>query len=281
MGRRRTTERNSPETRASAGPRRVAILMGLDVGCCRNLIRGIHAYALEKQGWILRNSPCDPKVIPLVRAWRPDGIIATVFNREAARALARLRRPAVDTAFTISGLNFPLVDVDHAAVGRLAAEHLLSLGHSHFGFLGSKTACYSEAREASFAGRLAEAGYSLSNCHAEFLYEDPQLLRAGRHPRRPNPTREGTPRGHRSGHASHRAPIRVFQRRTPGRRFSPGCRHDAQSVPPPGKRARMTWTGKDRRILPCSIPSTALSNLRSAGHGELTTKNTKHAKGEL
>lgn len=172
MGRRRTTERNSPEARASAGPRRVAILMGLDVGCCRNLIRGIHAYALEKQGWILRNSPCDPKVIPLVRAWKPDGIIATVFDREAARALGRLQRPTVDTAFAISGLKFPLVDVDHAAVGRLAAEHLLSLGHSHFGFLGSKTACYSEAREASFAGCLAAAGYSLSSCHAEFLYED-------------------------------------------------------------------------------------------------------------
>ncbi|MDY0169677.1 MAG: hypothetical protein RBS80_24250 [Thermoguttaceae bacterium] len=93
--------------RAGSTSRRVAILMGLDVGCCRNLIRGIHAYAFETQGWLLRNSPCDPKVIPWVREWKPDGVIATVFDREAARALVRLRRPTVDTAFAIRGLPFP------------------------------------------------------------------------------------------------------------------------------------------------------------------------------
>ena len=172
MSRRRADDVGSAHSRTGAAPRRVAILMGLDVGCCRNLIRGIHAYSLEKRDWILRNSPCEAKVIPWVREWKPDGIIATVFDREAARALVRLRRPTVDTAFAVRGLKFPLVDVDHAAVGRLAAEHLLELGYVHFGFLGSKTACYSGVRESSFAEVLAAAGQSLSRCHVEFLYED-------------------------------------------------------------------------------------------------------------
>ncbi len=152
--------------------RRVALLMNLNLECCRNLIRGVHAFALEKQDWILRNSPCDPEIIPLLRDWKPDGIIATLFDRKIARALARLRRPIVDTAFTLQGLNLPVADVDHAEVGRLAAEHLLEHGHTRFGFVGSKSALYSEVRQRSFTEHLAAAGHSVSCFLVEFLYED-------------------------------------------------------------------------------------------------------------
>ena len=153
-------------------PRRIALLMDLDLGCCRSLIRGIHAYSLEKQDWVLRNSPCDPQVISFVRDWRPDGVIATVFDRDIGRALVRLRRPVVDTAFTIRGLKLPVVDVDHVAVGRLAAEHLLERGYTQFGFVGSKSARYSEVRANSYAERLAACGHTVSRCLVEYLYED-------------------------------------------------------------------------------------------------------------
>ena len=160
-------------TSSQTGPgRRVACLMDLKLDCCRNLIRGIHAYALDKHEWVLRNSPCDPEVIPLLRHWKPDGIIATVFDRKIARALVRLRRPVVDTAFTIRGLKLPVVDVDHVVVGRLAAQHLLERGHVHFGFVGSKSALYCEVRQCSYAETLAAAGYSASSFLVEYLYED-------------------------------------------------------------------------------------------------------------
>ena len=151
---------------------RIALLMDMDLGCCRSLIRGIHAYSLEKHDWVLRNSPCDPEVISFLRDWRPDGVIATVFDRDIGRALVRLRRPVVDTAYTIRGLKLPVVDVDHVAVGRLAAEHLLEHGYTQFGFVGSRSACYSEARATSYAERLAASGYSVSHCLVEYLYED-------------------------------------------------------------------------------------------------------------
>lgn len=146
--------------------------MDMDLGCCRNLVRGIHAYSLEKQDWGLRNSPCDRQVISFLRDWRPDGVIATVFDRKIGRALVRLRRPVVDTAFTIRGLKLPVVDVDHAAVGRLAAEHLLARGYTHFGFVGSKSAHYSEVRANAYAERLAACGRTVSRCLVEYLYED-------------------------------------------------------------------------------------------------------------
>lgn len=153
-------------------PRRVALLMDLDIGCCRNLVRGVHAYALEKENWILRNSPCDPQAVSFVKDWRPDGVIATVFDPTQGRALARLRRPAVDTAFAVRGLKLPVVDVDHAEVGRLAAEHLCECGYRHFGFLGSSSALYSEKRQVSFGQHLAGAGYSFSSFLVDHLYED-------------------------------------------------------------------------------------------------------------
>ena len=146
--------------------------MNMELGCCRNLIRGIHAYSLERQGWVLRNSPCDPKVISFLRDWKPHGVIATVFDRELARVLVRMRLPIVDTAFTIRGLKLPVVDVDHVAVGRLAAEHLRERGYRHFGFLGSKSALYSEVRAASYRKTLAESGHEVSSFLVEYLYED-------------------------------------------------------------------------------------------------------------
>ena len=146
--------------------------MDLDIGCCRNLVRGVHAYALEGQNWILRNVPCDLRVISLLREWKPDGIIATVFEPALGQALSRLRRPVVDTASTVRCLKLPVVDVDHAEVGRLAAEHLCECGYRHFGFLGSKSALYSEKREASFAQYLGTSGYSLSRFLVDGFYED-------------------------------------------------------------------------------------------------------------
>jgi len=161
---------NATQTRPA--PRRVALLMDLDIGCCRNLVRGVHAYALERHDWVLRNAPCDPKVIAFLKSWKPDGVIATVFDLTLGRALARLRRPVVDTAFAIRGLKLPVVDVDHSEVGRLAAEHLRERGYKHYGFLGSKSALYSERRQAAFARHLADHGYTLSSFLVEYLYED-------------------------------------------------------------------------------------------------------------
>ena len=165
-------KRPAAASSAPAAPRRVALLMDLNIGCCRNLVRGVHAYSLQRHDWILRNSPCDPEVLSFLRSWRPDGVIATVFEPALARALVRLRRPVIDTAFAIRGLKLPVVDVDHDEVGRLAARHLCECGYRHFGFLGSRSAVYSERREASFRRHLAGAGYSLSSLLVEYLYED-------------------------------------------------------------------------------------------------------------
>ena len=39
--------------------RRVALVVGQDVTFCRNVIRGVRAYAIDKPHWLFRNGPPD------------------------------------------------------------------------------------------------------------------------------------------------------------------------------------------------------------------------------
>jgi LacI family transcriptional regulator len=151
--------------------RRIALLMGQDLGFCREVIRGIRAYAIRKPGWAFRNGPPDPQIIGPLREWKPDGVIAELFDPQFAGSLLRMRKPVVDTALWLPNLNVSAVDVDHAAVGRLAAEYLLSLGLSNFAFFGSATAGYSQIRERAFCERLKNEGRRTTVWHGQYLRE--------------------------------------------------------------------------------------------------------------
>src|SRR5690348_1039637 len=133
--------------------RRIALLMDQDLGFCREVLRGIRAYGLHKPNWVFRNGPPDVQIIPLLREWQPDGIVAELYNPEFARALLRLRRPIIDTAYWLPNLKVHVVDVDHDAVGRMAADYLLSLGLQNFAYFGSASAEYSRRREVGFQRR--------------------------------------------------------------------------------------------------------------------------------
>jgi LacI family transcriptional regulator len=86
-----------------------------------------------------------------------------------ADELVRMDIPLIDTAYTLSNLDVPTVDVDHHAVGRLAAEYFLERKFSHFGFFGSAAAAYSRIQEAAYRQRVAEAGSTVSASHTEYL----------------------------------------------------------------------------------------------------------------
>jgi LacI family transcriptional regulator len=148
--------------------RRIALLMGQDLAFSRDVIRGIRAYALRRPNWAFRNGPPDAESLASLRQWKPDGIIADIVDGDFARQLLRLRRPIVDTAFWIEHPKLPVVDVDNRAVGRMAAEYLLSLGLRQFAFFGN-IAAYSSLREKGFLKRLADSNARASVFHGEPL----------------------------------------------------------------------------------------------------------------
>jgi LacI family transcriptional regulator len=149
--------------------RRIALLLDRSLSFVRGVLQGIRAYAVRRPQWVVRDGPPRLHMVNRVREWKPHGIIAGLVLPQVARTLMRMRKPLVDTAFALPGLNVPTVDVDHAAVGRMAAEYYLERQFARFGFYGSESACYSQNEERGFRERLAESGYAVSCCYSDFL----------------------------------------------------------------------------------------------------------------
>jgi LacI family transcriptional regulator len=153
--------------------RRVALLLGQDIGYCREVLRGVQQYAVHRKRWVFRDAPPEIGTLKPLYEWRPHGVIALLFHEDVAAAVAKLNVPLVNTTSTLSNWDIPLVEADHAAVGRLAAEYFLDKGYRNFGFFGSAWTHVSRTREAGYRQRLAQAGFRLATCHAEYLPRPP------------------------------------------------------------------------------------------------------------
>lgn len=88
------------------------------------------------------------------RLFRVDGAIAHLASRGLAAALANSGVPVVNVASMVRGLTFPRVCLDHRAVGRMAAVHLLERGFRQFAFVGYAGQVFSEEREEGFREAL-------------------------------------------------------------------------------------------------------------------------------
>jgi LacI family transcriptional regulator len=131
-------------------------------------LRGIKSFADRAGGWQLVTSPPSLRSageedvhLPALKAWRGDGVIACLTTRSEERAATKLALPVVNlSGWQPPGKGAPRVNADHAAIGRVAAEHLLSLGLRNFGYYGIEGPWFSEARERGFCERLQRAGFA-------------------------------------------------------------------------------------------------------------------------
>jgi LacI family transcriptional regulator len=151
------------------GPRRIALLMSQDAGFHRQVLLGIRAYAGHAKRWLFHNAPPSMVTLRPLEEWNPHGIIAHLDDAKVARAILKLGKPVVDTACMLQNLGIPTVDVDHAAVARLAADHFLTRGYRNFGYFGSRLAHYSQVRLAAFRAAVEQAGFTVHACHVEYL----------------------------------------------------------------------------------------------------------------
>lgn len=165
----RMSETKAPRKARFSKFRRVALIMGQDIGYCRDVLRGIQAFATGHESWIFHDAAPDLRILQPLKEWKPQGIIAHLFQEELAEELRALGKPLVNTTSTLADLELPLVEIDHHAVGRMGAEHFLQGGFRNFGYFGSRTAGFSIGREQGFCRRLQEAGYSCSSCYAEYM----------------------------------------------------------------------------------------------------------------
>lgn len=124
------------------------------------IVVGITKYAREAN-WILDDLPSHHGQVP--PAWKGDGIITLVSDRERQRALIemnlRFGSPVVNLSAQLPELPFPRVLSDNRAIGRMAADHFISRGFENFAFF---TVDYSapvvRERCDGFRERVAEVG---------------------------------------------------------------------------------------------------------------------------
>jgi LacI family transcriptional regulator len=125
--------------------------------------RGIMAYAREHGNWTFTTSG-EAHDLPLraMKRWSGDGIICIPKTEQEVRFARDLGIPAVTFVGFMENPGIPRVMMDQAAIGRLAADHLLSRGYKNFAFCGVEEAYYSSVREANFAAALARDQFSVN-----------------------------------------------------------------------------------------------------------------------
>ena len=113
-------------------PRRVAVLGNVARRFDRRVIQGVTAYMWERGGWSLYVEEDPLQKLPKLEQWGGDGIIASFDDHKIAAAVSGLEIPAIgfgggrgwyDPACCVHYFT-----TDNAAIGRLAAEHLLDCG---------------------------------------------------------------------------------------------------------------------------------------------------------
>jgi len=136
-----------------------------------HVLRGIADYAQRHARWTFVVSP-ETFILRLrsLQGWGGDGIIALINTKPEAQAARQLDVPVVNLSGALREAGLPRVMVDHEAVGRLAAEHLLACGFRRFAYYGVRDLWYARQRRAGFARRLERDGRQCS------VYEVPSSI---------------------------------------------------------------------------------------------------------
>lgn len=127
--------------------RRVALAFPVSVPWMALCLQGIADYARQHGAWTLLTSPptlggAEEQTLTLraLRDWPGHGVIASVTDPAEARCARRLPIPVVNLSAALAECGLPRVMVDHVALGRLGAEHLLARGLRRLAFYGFRDA---------------------------------------------------------------------------------------------------------------------------------------------
>ncbi|MBI9020845.1 MAG: DNA-binding transcriptional regulator [Verrucomicrobia bacterium] len=147
--------------------KKVALRFSLNSGFARQIVRGIIAYTQKHGPWeidIRSEEPIAFSTWAELKKWKGDGIIAPAYQKEHLRMLAGKGIPVVTTSCPSEEIPFPAVTFDDAAIGKMAAEHLLEHNLDRFAFIGPKEWGYSIARCNGFIETLSDHGANCTKC---------------------------------------------------------------------------------------------------------------------
>ena len=123
------------------------------------LLQGIATYATEHHWHLAAHSIIHEKVIPW--GWNGDGVLAWLAaGDDLVQFVLSVKKPTVDFSLRRPHLPFAHVVQDHAATGRLVAEHFLERGLKRFCFYSDSENWSQVERGESFTGEIAARGFA-------------------------------------------------------------------------------------------------------------------------
>jgi len=149
---------------------KVALLVETSRGYGRGLLRGIMKYSRLHGPWQFHLTPGDfEQIVPRMKDWKGNGIIARVINPKTASLLLKTGLPlvlldlpeAAAATFQQKGVRFVEIVSDSEGATQMAVEHLLAKQFRHFAFVGYHRQVWSEKRERTFTHRMAKEGHTV------------------------------------------------------------------------------------------------------------------------
>lgn len=130
---------------------RIAMALPSGIALGERLYQGIADYARKNGRWSFTQIPeMMSSSIYWLRDWPGDGAFAFITTPEENRFVRSLPIPVVNLSSHISKPSVATITTDNHAIGRLAAEHLLSKRFRHLAFYGSRGQYFSEERFRGF-----------------------------------------------------------------------------------------------------------------------------------
>src|SRR4051812_15868802 len=148
----RDVVRYNPPMRKS---RRIGLAIDAVAGYGRGVIRGVMSFCRRNPHWIITVEPqWSFARVPDIFEWEVDGLIVQSPSREFEDHVLERGVPATNVSNVAPGADrLPTVIPDDLAIGRMAAEYLISLGIRDLGFLWSGDSSYGRLRLQAFRER--------------------------------------------------------------------------------------------------------------------------------
>jgi LacI family transcriptional regulator len=146
----------------------VALIVETSIHYGRQVLRGVTRYLQSHQTWsvFLEQRELWSSPPGWLRTWKGDGVICRKTTPQMAAAFKKAGVPLVDLNDRSATLVAPRIESDHAAMGMLAADHLIERGFTNLAFCGFTDQAWSTSREEGFIARVKERGHTCVAWHS-------------------------------------------------------------------------------------------------------------------
>lgn len=126
------------------------------------LFQGLVRYNREnQQSWKIESDIYTENELPqtvIDEHWEGDGLIVFRCTEQEAKAWREKNIPVVNISAETEVEGIPNIVADNYLMGKIAAEHLMSLGLQHFAYVGERFRKYSQLRLAGFRDTIKASG---------------------------------------------------------------------------------------------------------------------------